>query len=131
MPLMTEAISREDFERMEKGLRPLKRKVIPRPDPEKPVIENEIKFDNIPPDRFKDLESAKRNTLKNKDGVRFIGYDVEISFEIKRSPGKPPGAITNEERDFPKSMKGWMDEGNFHSLIRTFRKQINPQVIHW
>ena len=123
---MTEAMPLEDFERMRKGLPPVKVKKVNRPEPEKPDIKNEIKFKDIPIDWFKSLDSAKRNTLKNKEGMRFIGYDVEISLGKNKA-----GAITNEEKNIPKSMSGWMDEGNFMELVRTVRKQINPQVINW
>lgn len=126
MPLMQEAMTKENWERSEKGLPPLKPKKITRPEPERPVIEKEIKFSDIPVDWFKTLDKATMNTLKNKDGMRFIGYDVEISLGKNKT-----GAITNEEKNYPKSMKGWMDEGSFLSLVRTFRKQIDVQVIHW
>lgn len=127
MPLMQEAVSLEDWERSKKGLKPLKRKIIQRPEPERPEIQNEIKFEDINLERFKSLDNATRNTLKNKEGVRFIGYDVEITL------GKPEKmiAITNEEKNAPKSMKGWMSEGDFLRLVRTKRKDINQQAIHW
>ncbi len=126
MPVMQEAVTKEDWELMEQGKRPKKRVVIPRPEPEKPEIENEIKFSDIPLDWFKRLDSAGRRTLKNKDGMLFVGYDVEISLGKNKT-----GAITNEEKNLPKSMKGWMMEGDFLQLVRTKRKDIDQQVIHW
>jgi hypothetical protein len=123
---MNEAISRDDWERMERGLKPIKRKVIPRPEPEPPVVEKLIKFSDIPLDWFKSLDKADRRTIKNKDGVSFVGYDVEISLGKNKV-----GAITNEEKNMPKSMKGWMMEGHFQELVRNKRKEIDQQVIHW
>ncbi len=126
MPLMQEAISKEDWERQEKGLPPVKVKKMPRPEPERPEIEHEIKFSDIPMDWFKSLDKADRNVLRNKDGMRFTGYDVEISLGKNKA-----GAITKEEMNIPKSMSGWMQEGDFLQLVRTKRKEIDQQVIHW
>ena len=133
MPLMQEAISRENWERMEKGLKPIKQKVIPRPEPKRPDISNEIKFKDIPTDDFVELEYARRNTIKNFEGMRFIGYDVSmiISSEGKRKPGRPP---KDEKEEIPvesKTITGWMGEGDFLQLVRTYRKKINLQVINW
>jgi len=127
MPLMQEAVSRVDWELMEQGKKPKRRPQIIRSEPERPDLKNEIKFTDVPFKRFKSLNSAKKNILKNKEGLRFIGYDVEISL------GRPDDmiAITDEEKKAPKSMDGWMDEGNFLQLVRTFRKKIDIQVIRW
>ncbi|HKZ45103.1 MAG TPA: hypothetical protein VJ343_00165 [archaeon] len=127
MPLMQEAVSRVDWELMEQGKKPKKRPQIIRPEPERPELKSEIKFTDIPAERFKKLDSAIKNIIKNKEGMRFIGYDVLISL------GRPDNmiAITDEEKKAPKSMSGWMDEGNFLQLVRTFRKKIDVQVIRW
>jgi len=127
MPLMQEAVSRVDWELMEQGKKPKKRSQIIKPEPERPELKNEIKFTDIPVERFKKLDSAIKNIIKNKEGMRFIGYDVLISL------GRPDNmiAITDEEKKAPKSMSGWMDEGNFLQLVRTFRKKIDVQVIRW
>ncbi len=132
MPIMQEAIPLEDFNRMQKGLPPLKKKVIKKPEPEKPDIKNEIKFEDIPVDSFVELEYAKRNTLMNKDGVCFIGFDVSIRLGaqavLKRKPGRPP-KIKEPVSDEPGVLRGWMDEGNFFTLMRHFRQKINPNVV--
>lgn len=130
MPIMTEAMSLEDFERMRKGLPPIKVKQIKRPEPEKPEIENEIKFEDIK--EFIALDSVKRSCLRNKEGIMFLGYDVTIRVmsTASRGPGRPP-------KDAPEPIKeeqtliGWMNEGEFLTLVRHFRNKINTQVINW
>ena len=135
MPLMTEAISREDWELMEQGKRPKPRPRIERPEPPKPVIENEIKFEDIPLDDFVELEYARRNTLKNPEGSRFIGFDVSMilksNAQLKRKAGRPPKEEKEEISTEPKILTGWMNEGDFLTLVRMCRKKINPQVINW
>ena len=128
--MMKEAMTQANWDRAEKGLPPLKPKVVPRPEPEKPEIENEIKFKDIKSDDFIDLVEAKRNVVRNLEGMRFIGYDVVIKLKQKGPFGRPK-KTENGEPAGPKIITGWMDEGNFLELTRTFRETIRPQVIHW
>lgn len=132
-PTMQEAVTKENFERMEKGLPPLKVKVEKRPEPTKPDVENEIKFKDIPVDEFVELEYARRNTVKNKEGIRFIGYDVSMILEspMKRKPGRPKESEKEEVLTESKNLIGWMNEGEFLTLVRHAKKKINPQVINW
>lgn len=135
MPLMQEAMTKENWERQERGLRPLKANTVKRPEPKKPDIDNEIKFEDIPIEDFVELEYAKRNTLKNEEGVRFLGYDVSMilnaNAKLKRKPGRPKESEKEEVSNGPKTLSGWMDEGNFLTLVRHVRKKINPQVVNW
>jgi len=135
MPLMAEAMTKENFERIEKGLPPLKPKRIVKPEPKRTDVNNEIKFDYIPIDDFLELEYAKRNTVKNEDGMRFIGFDVSMilktTAQLKRKAGRPKESEKEEISNEPKTLTGWMDEGNFLTLVRNVRKKINPQVINW
>lgn len=135
MPLMEEAIPLEDFERQRRGLPPLKKKVEKKPEPEKPEIKNEIKFEDIPLDSFMELEYAKPNTLKNKEGTRFIGYDVSIILNpqavFKRKAGRPPKNPEENVSEEPKVLKGWMNEGNFIKFTKHFGQKINPNVVQW
>jgi hypothetical protein len=130
-----EAMTVENFERWQKGLPPLKPKKVVRPEPEKPKIGNEIKFQDIPVDDFVELEYAKRNTVQNAEGARFIGFDVSMilnpSAQLKRKPGRPKESEKEEISTEPKVLSGWMAEGSFLELLRTCRKKINTQVIHW
>ena len=126
--MMTEAMTKDDFERTEKGLPPFKVKREPRPEPERPTVENEIRFKDI--SGFIDLLRAERKVIKNAEGVRFIGFSVEIMCEGKKKPGRPK----ESEKEIPPEpmvLEGWMCEGHFLELVRTYRKEINPQVIKW
>jgi len=128
MALMKEAISKDDFERAEKGLPPLKLKKEPRPEPEKPEVQDEITFEDI--SGFIELLRAERKTIRNAEGIRFIGYSVEIMLEGKKKPGRPK----ESEKEIPIEptvLEGWMCEGDFLKLVRTYRKDINSQVIKW
>jgi hypothetical protein len=118
MPLMKEAMSKEDYDRAEKGLAPLKLVKEARPDPEYPLIKSEIKLSDIPPDEPIKLEYANRNILKNKDGVSFIGFSVFI-------------LVLSDKIKEPFPMEGWMLEGEFLAFLRAYRSQINQNVIHW
>jgi hypothetical protein len=124
-----EAMSKENWERIDKGLPPIKKVKIVRPEPEKPKIENEIKFDDIAK-TFVSLESAKRSTVKNSEGVRFIGFDVSILAHPKGAFGRPK-ELEKGVLAPPEIVTGWMIEGEFLTLMRNHRKEINSQVINW
>jgi len=130
MALQREAMSREDFERADKGLPPIKKKKIVRPEPERPEIKNELSAKDIKSEDFIDLMSAKRNVIKNGEGIRFIGFDVVIKV-VAKGPGGRPAQSKDGKPVPPKIVNGWMDEGNFLELRRTFLDIIKPQVIHW
>jgi len=72
-----EAMSKENWERIDKGLPPIKKVKIVRPEPEKPKIENEIKFDDIAK-TFVSLESAKRST-------EYLGASERSFWQTKRA----------------------------------------------
>ena len=128
MALMKEAMSKDDFERVEKGLPPFKPKKEPRPEPERPEVEGEITFEDIL--GFIELLRAERKMIKNAEGISFIGFSVEIMLEGKKKPGRPK----ESEKEIPIEptvLEGWMCEGDFMELVRTYRKEINSQVIKW
>jgi hypothetical protein len=130
MPLMNEAVSKDNFDRFEKGLPPLKPKKVVIPDPPRPIVDNEVKMTDIPEDYEIKLDYAHRKTVRNDEGVMFIGFEVNIDLlpiSKKRGPGRP------KESDDPKplNLKGWMIEGEFLQFVRTYRKQIDQQVINW
>jgi hypothetical protein len=121
--MLQEAMAKEDWERTEKGLPPIKREKIVRPEPKQPVLMDLIKYEDIPIDEFKELEYARRKMVKNEEGTRFIGFEVSIL--LKRKPGRP------KEDEGPGTMTGWMNEGDFLKLNRVMRKKINQAVINW
>jgi len=130
MTLMKEALSKEDYDRMEKGLPRLKPKKIVVPDPIPPVVDNEIAMNHILDGYEVSLAEAKKNIKRNEDGVMFIGFDVVIDLfpARKKKPGRPKESGKKLE---PITLEGWMLEGKFLEFVRTYRKQIDQQVIHW
>ena len=128
MAIMQEAMTKDNFERTEKGLPPIEPKKVVRPEPQKPEIQDEITFKDIT--GFIELLRAERKMIKNAEGMRFIGYSVEIMLEGKKKPGRPK----ESEKEIPIEptvLEGWMGEGDFLKLVRTYRKEINSQVIKW
>jgi hypothetical protein len=123
---MQEAMSREEWERQDKGLPPLKKEKIVRPEPNPPKVEKVIKFDAIPLDRFVRLLNVKRNMAKNEDGMRFIGYDVEMEIKYKAKKQKPLEKVLSEEEEKETYiLSGWMPEGDWLQFVRTMRKQLD------
>ena len=124
MPLMKEAMSKEDFDRAEKGLPPIKKEKSVLPDPKKPITDKEIFLSDVEAlGEFYSVElvSASRKMIKNEDGITFIGFEVSIEFLPKDG---------EKSEDIPK-MDGWMVEGEFLAFVRTYRKKINQNIINW
>ncbi len=116
MPLMKEAMTKADFERVEKGLAPLKPEKVLRLEPEKPALDDEILASDVKKGYTVNLEHANRKTRPNSDGIRFIGYDVKIDLTSKKD------SLT---------LNGWMVEGEFLQFLRNNRGKIDQQVICW
>lgn len=126
MPIMQEAMSKADFERMEQGLRPIKRKVIPRPEPTPPKLDNVMKCDDVPIDRFVRLLSSERLRLKNEEGVNFIYYKVAIELKGKETKKKPLEIIVADEA--PKetyTLSGYFPEGEWEKFKRFYRDKLS------
>ncbi len=99
MTIPKDAMTLEDYERYEKGLPPLPKKKIERPDPIPPKIEN-LKFDDLPIEKLVRIQAVRKKILKNAEGVNFIGFDAII--EIKDS----------------KPLTGFFFEGDMEKLKR-------------
>lgn len=127
MPMMQEAMSKAEWERKEQGLPPLKKKKIVRKDPEPPKVENLLNFKDLPLDRFVRLVNAKRTTLKNKDGVSFIGFDVEM--EIKNKDKKKPLDKILAEEPETYTLSGWLPEGEWYQFCRSMRSRVDLSVL--
>ena len=97
-----EAISKADFDRQERGLPPKAQPKEIKPDPEPPVVPDQIAFKDIPEDEVFEF-SARRRTEKNEAGTRFSGYTI---FLETRS-----GKVT----------EGWLIEGEFEKLRQRLR----------
>jgi len=126
--MQQEAIDREDWERQDKGLAPLPKKKIVILSQKEPDVENQVKFDDIPLDRFVKLISARRRSIVNEQGARFIGYDVIVELKGKRKAGRP-----KEDAEEPQSeiLSGWMIEGNWLKLYRHIRDKIDLSRMVW
>jgi len=133
MPLMQEAMSRDEWERKELGLPPLKKKKVERPDPVPPKVDKLLSFKEVPLDRFVRLINVKRNNIKNKDGVSFIGFDVDM--EIKsagtvkvKDKNKPLDKILAEESE-TYLISGWFPEGEWMQFLRHMRSRIDLSML--
>lgn len=126
--MQIEAIDREDWERQDKGLPPLPKKKTVIQAQKEPDVDDQIKFDDIPLDRFEKLISARRRSIANEQGARFVGYDVKIELKGKRKAGRP-----KEDAEEPRSeiLSGWMIEGNWLKLYRHIRDKIDLSRIAW
>ncbi len=107
-----DAIPLEDWERIEQGLSPLPKKREIRPEPEFPKVENRIDFESIPLDKVMRINAVRKNVIKNKEGVRFIGYDIEI-----------------ELKDL-KPLQGWLLEGELVRLVPLIREKTDQAMLH-
>jgi len=132
MPIMSEAISKENWERIDKGLPPIPEKKIVKLEPEFPSIDNVIKFSDINLDEFDELKNANRKIIKNKDGVSFLGYEMTVSFKPpKRPPGRLPKGQSADKFKIGRILGGWMPEGEFFKFYYKVRDKIQPNVISW
>lgn len=109
MTIQKEAISLENFQRAEKGLPPQVRPKVIRPEPEKPEVADEIAFKDIPEDLIFEF-NARGCTFKNKDGVRFTGFNIYL--ETRN------GTV----------IEAWMPEGEFQLLRQRIRVEA-PELL--
>jgi hypothetical protein len=95
--LPRDAISKDDFDAMERGLPVYRKPVTPRPEPEPPIVENQIRFEDISEGGIIDISARGRslkNAVRNAEGQIFTGYDVLV--------------VVGE-----KTFSGWMNEKDF------------------
>jgi hypothetical protein len=95
--LMHEMIPKEDFERMEKGLPPRPKREIVIPEPEAPVIEDQIFLKDFQNKEILTVEGSPK-AVKNKDGTRFTGFNLMITFRDKTV------------------ISGWLSDGDFQRM---------------
>ena len=111
MPIMKDMLSKENYERWDKGL-PIRKKPEPRfDDPEQPTVKKQIYANDISTKELESITGQKKN-VHNKDGVTFIGYDISI--QVKE--GKP--------------IRGWITDGDLIRLKKKLmgRKDVEIQV---
>ena len=103
--VMQEAISKEDFERMQKGLPPKAKPKIKMPVYDPPTVKKQLKIEDIPIGEVAGF-TAQKHVVTNTEGVKFIGADVIINIK-----GQNP-------------MKGWMAEKDLLQL-----KQLTGRMV--
>ena len=86
--------------------RPLPKKPrVVRPEPEPPIVENQIRFDDISLGEIRDITAKIHHPpVRNKDGMMFVGHDVSV--------------VIGE-----KTFLGWMTESDFLLL----KKRLPPE----
>jgi hypothetical protein len=73
---MKEAVSEEDYNRWDKGLPSQKEVTQPRPEPIPPKVDDVITLKKVKYDDIKVMLDGRRKSVKNKNGVRFMGFAV-------------------------------------------------------
>ncbi len=111
MVIPIDAVDKEDFDRAERGLPPRPKAKVIRKEPEFPQINNRIEFAKLDLKKVVRIEAIRKNVLKNKDGARFIGFDIIIEI----SDGKP--------------LEGWMMEGDLFSLLPFVREKTDQVIL--
>jgi len=110
--LMHEAIDKEDWERIDKGLRPRKKPTPVHIEPGKPVIKNQILVHSVPVENVKTVD-AKRRTVRNAQGAISIGFDT--SFGLNGG----------------KKVSGWITEGDFYAIRRELPDTVDTSRIEF
>lgn len=100
--IMQEAMPLEDFKDWDFKGSPLKKKVKPPPPPQPkmPKVKNMLKLKDIILNELKHIHEGRHKALKNKDGIRFMGYSVSV------------------EMTDGKILQGWMPEADFNNFRR-------------
>jgi hypothetical protein len=86
--MMRDAVSMANWKRMERGLAPLPEPKVKREEPIPPVVEGQLRFDDLPAGEIRDVSRKLRHpSIKNSEGVNFVGYDVFVDVEKKDFSG--------------------------------------------
>lgn len=112
MKQMQEAVPEEDFERMEKGLPPIKKPVEKRPSPALPEVKDRLDIKTINFEDVTAVTDCKLRPQRNAEGVVFLGYEVGMA--TKKGP-----------------IMGWLPETEFYTLRRHLlgRSGINTMAL--
>ena len=102
MGLMNEMMTKEEWERQQQGLPPRPKKEVVIPEPEPPVIENPIHFEDLDDKEITDVQGHMKS-VKNKDGMIFTGFDLFVVFRDKSQ------------------ISGWLSDCDFQKLKLALR----------
>jgi hypothetical protein len=111
MVIPVDAIPKTDWERAEKGLPPVPKKVIKKPEPEMPDVPNHLKVTDIKITPGLKLLSKRMETVKNADGVSFTGFRVQFEVEV---------GVTTE---------GWLADGDYYRLKPHFAPNTDEAIL--
>ena len=106
--MMNEMITEADWKREQRGLPPVKKPEIVIPEPEPPVVENQIYFKDLFSED-KEIVSVQGHlkSVENIDGMIFTGFDLFLSFRDKE------GNLS--------SISGWLSDCDFQKLKLALR----------
>jgi len=109
--IMREAVDKEDFKLWDQGKPIPKPRPEPREDPE-PLKAEVLELDKIDISKITGSPQGRRKAMKNAEGVRFMGFDVSLTFSGAKKPAT-----------------GWMTEADYiklkHELV--FADELNVQ----
>ena len=114
--MMNEMIPLKDWEREQQGLPPRPKKEVVIPEPEPPVVENQIYFKDLFSEG-KEIVSVQGHlkSVENVDEFRFIGFNLFVGFRDKDGNSS--------------SVSGWIGDGDFQRLKRHLRGSNVPTNI--
>ena len=93
MAIMKEAMNKEDWDRVQKGLKPRAKRKVEMPKYDLPEVKGRIELKHVPIGEVVGFFSSPK-PIRNAEGVRFIGHEVTINIRDK------------------KPINGWMQEGD-------------------
>ncbi len=109
--VMQEAMPLEDFKDWDfKGSPPRKRVRVGPPEPKPPKVKNALHFDKIDRKEILEVLEGRRKVLKNREGVRFMGYHLALQMKDN------------------KILEGWMSEADFTTFRRLLFREGNVNV---
>jgi len=97
---MKTALSEEDYNLWDEGKRPVKVPAPVHPEPKLQKAGKILSLDKIKLDKVSLAVTGRRNIKQNKDGVRFIGFNVAL--QMKEG----------------KDVEGWMPEADYIEMRR-------------
>ncbi|MBM4322978.1 MAG: hypothetical protein FJ115_05390 [Deltaproteobacteria bacterium] len=106
-----DAVTKQNWQRMERGLPPVSEKKTPRKEPTPPKIDNQIRFEDVELTSGLKLLSKAGDHRRNSEGVLFTGYRVCIEIEPKRT------------------LTGWIGDGDLSRLLPFLRENSDPRIL--
>jgi len=112
MVIPIDCVTKQNWERGQRGLAPVSEKKSPREEPEPPKIENQIRFEDVELTPGLKLLVKQRDNRKNSEGVILTGFKVAIETE--------PGKV----------QQGWLGDGDLNKLRPFLRDNTDPRILN-